>query len=591
MESLYKDRLHTNYAPTDGEAREIQASLSAPARKISNLDEQILRMKQVLDKLSLEREQLDNDVNAHRALLAPARRLPHDILREIFIRCLPEGRNATMSVTEAPILLGRVCSLWRSIAYTTPRLWSTIHIPVAVPNNLDDVDMFDRPRLEALEEWLTRSGACPLNISLSCRPTRPECVQRLLEILISFSDRWRNVRFVIPNSCLQLLANLTDQDVPRLHTTVIEISRHENWHASQEPLYSPSNSSISPTDLKMLDAPSVRNISLLDFGPQMLRLTSRRWQELTHLTVEFSTWRGLLGISMDDVPHLFEKCSNLRSCHLQLSGTLTERITRITVPLLTKLCITEGFDADATGLFKCLEFPSLRHISFRKQNFPPSPPTPPLMGQIPLENISPKVSLITLLSRATARVETLRINSSSLSFEDTVECLRLTPHLTRLSFDIPDDFFWTKQSWTNLPYYPHSPPLDGHRAVLSDALLQNLMPGPGKSELCPQLETFECGSGRGFFTEQGVLDFIRARAAKSSNKMRRVSVWFSVEKKLDIAAELSSIICAGLDVDLHYPPSYKLPPRKPYTPWDGIPVSLIPRPASAMPPLIGGWDY
>ncbi|KAF8975690.1 hypothetical protein BDQ17DRAFT_243512 [Cyathus striatus] len=37
-----------------------------------------------------------------------------------------------MSAMEAPMLLTRICSSWRRIALSTPRIWSAIHI--VLPN-------------------------------------------------------------------------------------------------------------------------------------------------------------------------------------------------------------------------------------------------------------------------------------------------------------------------------------------------------------------------------------------------------------------------------------------------------------------------
>ncbi|KAJ7782493.1 hypothetical protein DFH07DRAFT_704529, partial [Mycena maculata] len=59
-------------------------------------------------------------VEAHKA---PTRRLPLDFIQEIFVACLPTHWNCAMSASEAPVILGPVCSSWRSISLSTPRLW------------------------------------------------------------------------------------------------------------------------------------------------------------------------------------------------------------------------------------------------------------------------------------------------------------------------------------------------------------------------------------------------------------------------------------------------------------------------------------
>ncbi|KAJ6594888.1 hypothetical protein B0H19DRAFT_883348, partial [Mycena capillaripes] len=94
-------------------------------------------------------------VDAHEALISPVRRLPHDIIQEIFLACLPTRRKAVMSSSKAPLLLGHVCSGWQTIALSKPMLWSSLHIHL---NWLSDL------RISAVAEWLARAAACPLSL-------------------------------------------------------------------------------------------------------------------------------------------------------------------------------------------------------------------------------------------------------------------------------------------------------------------------------------------------------------------------------------------------------------------------------------------
>ncbi|KAJ6561804.1 hypothetical protein B0H19DRAFT_903367, partial [Mycena capillaripes] len=66
--------------------------------------------------------------DGHLALLLPIRRIPDDILRKIFVSCLPQTQNAAISPREAPILLCGVTSGWRHVALSTPQLWSSLHL-------------------------------------------------------------------------------------------------------------------------------------------------------------------------------------------------------------------------------------------------------------------------------------------------------------------------------------------------------------------------------------------------------------------------------------------------------------------------------
>ncbi|KAF8173120.1 hypothetical protein BJ912DRAFT_820735, partial [Pholiota molesta] len=58
----------------------------------------------------------------------PISTINYDVLKEIFVHCLPEyalARSADEqpNVKIAPLLLCQVCSSWRSVALVSPRLW------------------------------------------------------------------------------------------------------------------------------------------------------------------------------------------------------------------------------------------------------------------------------------------------------------------------------------------------------------------------------------------------------------------------------------------------------------------------------------
>jgi hypothetical protein len=52
--------------------------------------------------------------------------VPYDVLREIFIHCLPRYplKEQQPNLTIAPLLFCRICSFWRAVALASPILWS-----------------------------------------------------------------------------------------------------------------------------------------------------------------------------------------------------------------------------------------------------------------------------------------------------------------------------------------------------------------------------------------------------------------------------------------------------------------------------------
>ncbi|KAJ7796606.1 hypothetical protein B0H14DRAFT_2207658, partial [Mycena olivaceomarginata] len=221
--SPFAAQLGTNYCPKDEEVLEIKSHLVEPTQRLRRLDEMIADLQKTIDKLVEERDNLGIYVDAHKALISPVRRVPLDIVQEIFVACLPTHRNCVMSASEAPVLLGRICSSWRAISFSTPRLWARIHIVEPVgPHNLTHA--LSAQRLETTRMWLGRSGQCPLSISLQSAPedgigrdASATSVQ-FLQTLLSFAPRWQHIQLTTPASLLLEIVSRIDTEMPWLET-------------------------------------------------------------------------------------------------------------------------------------------------------------------------------------------------------------------------------------------------------------------------------------------------------------------------------------------------------------------------------------
>ncbi|KAF9009931.1 hypothetical protein BDQ17DRAFT_1222300, partial [Cyathus striatus] len=128
MCSLFQQYLGTNFAPSNHELEQIRELLKTSDKELRNIDVEIGHLNQRLQFMQEKRSRLKIITERYQALISPARQLPRDILEEIFLACLPTDRNPCISAAEAPILLTHICSSWRSIALSLPRLWSAIHI-------------------------------------------------------------------------------------------------------------------------------------------------------------------------------------------------------------------------------------------------------------------------------------------------------------------------------------------------------------------------------------------------------------------------------------------------------------------------------
>ncbi|KAL1666615.1 hypothetical protein GGF50DRAFT_113031 [Schizophyllum commune] len=153
-------------------------------------------------------EALKADISAQlaisRALIAPIRLLPPELLSEIFACLLayPDTWHLKWMDTHCPSFVC-VCAHWRRVALATPSLWTTIHIEPRwrVPHVPE--------RLEAL---LERSAGMPLDIELGV--DWEGCAETFKFAARVSGDRWRSLSLQdSPEDAFSL---------PRLHRLVVE---------------------------------------------------------------------------------------------------------------------------------------------------------------------------------------------------------------------------------------------------------------------------------------------------------------------------------------------------------------------------------
>ncbi|KAJ7195635.1 hypothetical protein GGX14DRAFT_316338, partial [Mycena pura] len=114
--------LVTNSVPSDVQINEINSFIGSTEAKISIINDQIAQMQRTLDGLASRRAELQDLVQSHRSVVSTIRRLPTDILGEIFLQYLSASRSPVHSPKALSHLVG-VCERWCTITLTSPLLW------------------------------------------------------------------------------------------------------------------------------------------------------------------------------------------------------------------------------------------------------------------------------------------------------------------------------------------------------------------------------------------------------------------------------------------------------------------------------------
>ena len=236
-----ENRLNTNYAPSDEELQKISHILIEPQACLARMNDEIERVQETLDEMKHQRDKLVRLIDQYHALASPIRQIPREILQEIFINCLPTDHPAVMSEREAPLLIGCVCSSWRSISQSTPALWTSVHVFIpsttftasetsnVVPDCIDYAvasNCMAELQTAALQEWLQRSGSLPVNISLTqwedwtFLPFNSNLTKEqhpVVDTILSVSRHWRKLTVTAEGSSMVCLLTRS-HDLPLLET-------------------------------------------------------------------------------------------------------------------------------------------------------------------------------------------------------------------------------------------------------------------------------------------------------------------------------------------------------------------------------------
>ncbi|KAJ7034249.1 hypothetical protein C8F04DRAFT_1102068 [Mycena alexandri] len=425
VDSPFADRLATNYVPSDSDILKIRALLVEPEEELARLDARIDELEATLFELREKRASLKTLIDAHRALTAPIRRIPHDVLLEIFFSCLPSTHNALIDAAESPMLLGRICGTWRYVAYATPRIWSSLHIPSP------SYSSFIPPHIESalhrvVAAWLERSGTCPLSISHS--EGFDHWDEPFMSQILKVAHRLQHIDLSGTVESLIPFLRLGPQDLPLLQSIRINV---------------PSETTYSLTDrMDALQVPTLHQISLdLSLDPLLLPL---RWEQLTGLNLACRpVWTddGLVGgLTSAGILAVLSRCSNLEQCRLRATARdldLPSEPSSITLPSLHTFILEDDFLPECVflNLFAMTEFG------------PGSPGDTELRADIDPEGYSQE-DLVQLL-RHFSRISHLRLSSRRMytyglvlvdeeflaAFYSTPDTL--CPMLTHIAFNTP----------------------------------------------------------------------------------------------------------------------------------------------------------
>ncbi|KAJ7151813.1 hypothetical protein C8R43DRAFT_483258 [Mycena crocata] len=197
----------TRLLASNDEPCTMQSGLAS--RYIDQLECQISLADEAIVFLLRRRAELMETASAHRAILSPIRRLPPEILGEIFSFAVDASFHfgdisevSGPASNHAPWLLTRVCRHWAAVALAAPTLWSMVFL------DLDGLE--ERGAVPMTKLCLQRSGTVPLTVKIVYeRDDDLEFDSNLVfDTVIGASERWRSADLNVRLPLLLQLATI-----------------------------------------------------------------------------------------------------------------------------------------------------------------------------------------------------------------------------------------------------------------------------------------------------------------------------------------------------------------------------------------------
>ncbi|RDB16881.1 hypothetical protein Hypma_002522 [Hypsizygus marmoreus] len=353
MDSMFDPESHVaiTVATTHNErlSDELQATarlLIANSQKlIMSVDSEIAQLQAMMDDLHGQRDRHVAHTQQYRTAIAPHRKLPVDLLEEIFISCAENPVHVPPEPTQFPWTVIQVCSKWRSVAHALPGLWSHIEA------HFYDDDLFLRC-LRLVERVFLSSAHLPISLNATIDyDAADDHVVEFAKLLSSYAPAFEHLEISGPFSSVKSLMSLPPGSIENLQSLGLHDVEDYSGQIYDFPV--------------LRDAPKLRNLMISFAMPPYMTLDNLPFPQLTHLSIQQTDVDSALAFS------ILSLCRSLVDCVLEFQAGDIEGQSEAASPLIDHtLPALERLHLQVTGFlldvawFPHLELPSLVSFAF-----------------------------------------------------------------------------------------------------------------------------------------------------------------------------------------------------------------------------------
>ncbi|KAK7018491.1 F-box domain-containing protein [Favolaschia claudopus] len=327
--------------------------LAEDRARLAELDSQILELELAFATLRSQRSVVKERLDTYKY---PVLTLPNEVIADIFVHFIPEYPACPpLGGSQSPLLLTRICRLWREIAHATPKLWRAVSLPIRNPFPLDPKNI-----------WLSRAGFFPLAIRMNETDGHYDVDEwSLFAAILPYRLRCEYLELRLGYDVVYLAS--LESDFPLL--------KHLDLEFDEEP----------DDKIEFSSVPMLRSAVLDGVAAYWIVLP---WSQLTTL--------ALHTVSLNSCAPILEKVTNLSECSLDLRLYFNSENyiadPHIMLPRLKSL--TANGDEPMNTFLDSFTLPLLSKLNVCEK----------LLGPDPIS------SLTTFISRSECKLQCLRIS-------------------------------------------------------------------------------------------------------------------------------------------------------------------------------------